>query len=178
MSRLLKFRAFPVWNSDGELKWLEELAGRGYRLVKSWNPVYLFERTEPESVRYCHGFGRIKSKDRNDYFQLYADAGWEHVSSWVGWHYFKSSVATASDADRVTITRNNAKFLKSMALIYLLMIILVSLWVGFSWIRGGYWQTVMLLAGTINIVAFAFGYWLLSYAAKRQLANAERIEIN
>ena len=179
MSRIsVRFRPFPVWNSEGELRWLEDLASRGYRLVKSFNPLYFFKRGEPESVRYCHGFGRVKSRDRDEYLQLYADAGWQHVSSWVGWHYFKSSVATASDMDRITVTRSNAKFLKSMAWIYLIGMVLMILWFGRMWVRG------VIPAGTILFSGgFAIGVWGLCYlgllgAAKRQLANADKILAN
>ena len=174
MSKIsMRFRPFPVWNSDGELMWLEEMARDGYRLVKSLNPIYFFERAEPEAVRYCHGFGRLKSKDRDDYFQLYADAGWQHVSSWVGWHYFKSGVATASDSDRVTVTRHNAKFLKSMAVIYLVGTVLFAFWFGALLLRGASWETA--LAG-ICAGVWAFSYWGLLYARKRQLTNAEKIQ--
>jgi hypothetical protein len=131
----LRFRPFPVWNSEAELRWLEDKAIHGYRLVKSFNPLYIFSRGEPESVRFCHGFTRVRSKDRDEYLQLYADAGWQYISSWVGWHYFKSSVATASDMDKVTVARNNATFLKFLAWIYLVGTVLLIPLFGRIWIR-------------------------------------------
>lgn len=176
-NRAVKFRIFPVWNSDAELKWLEEMASLGYRLVNIWPAIYFFERAKPESVHFCHGFRRVKSKDRDEYFQLYADAGWQYVTSCVGWHFFKSSIATATEMDRATVTRDNAKFLKVMALIYLVMLVLISLWFGFLWIRGvPHYRERFLLLGVISIGSWAFGYWILSYARRRQLANLEKIE--
>jgi hypothetical protein len=173
-NRAVKFRVFPVWKIDAELKWLIEMASLGYRLVKVWPAIYFFERAEPESVHFCHGFRRVKSKDRDEYFQLYADAGWQYVSSCSGWHYFKSSVATATDMDRATVARDNAKFLKYMALIPLAMLILYSLWIGSLWIRGV--SASLLVPGGIVIGSFAFDYLLLSYARRRQLANLEKIQ--
>ena len=176
-NRTVKFRVFPVWKNDAELKWLEEMASLGYRLVKVWPAVYFFERAEPELVHFCHGFRRVKSKDRDEYFQLYADAGWQYVSSCVDWHYFKSSVETASDIDRITVTWDNAKFLKYAALICLVILILYSLWIGFLWNRDVYHDSASLLVpGGIAIGVFALDYLLLSYARRRQLANLEKIQ--
>jgi hypothetical protein len=173
----VKFRVFPVWKMDAELKWLEEMASFGYRLVKVWPTIYFFERAEPESVHFCFGYCRVKSKDRNEYFQLYADAGWQYVSSCVGWHYFRSSVATVTDMDRATVARDNAKFLKYMALICLVVLILYSLWFGFLWIRGLYYNLgSILVPGGIVIGVLSFDYLLLSYARRRQLANLEKIQ--
>jgi len=174
----LKFRPFPVWNSEGELRWLEDHASRGYRLVKSFNPLYIFARSEPESVRFCHGFRCIRSKDRDEYLQLYADAGWQYVSSWVGWHYFKSSVATANDMDRITVARNNAKFLKVMAWFYLVGVVVMAVFYGRMWI-GGVWPIHdILISGGFGIGVIAFCYLGLLGAAKRQLANAEKIRVS
>ena len=176
-NRAVKFRVFPVWNSDAELKWLEEMASLGYRLVKAWPAIYFFECAEPESVHFCFGFRRVRSKDRDEYFQLYADAGWQYISSCVGWHYFKSSVATVTDMDRATVAWDNAKFLKYLALICLVILILYSLCIGFLWIRGVYRDSASLLVpGGIAIGVFALDYLLLSYARRRQLANLEKIQ--
>lgn len=173
----LRFRPFPVWNSEAELRWLEDKASQGFRLVKSFNPLYIFARGEAESVHFCHGFTRVRSKDRDEYLQLYADAGWQYVSSWVGWHYFKSSVATASDMDRITVARNNAKFLKFMAWIYLIGVAVMALFYGRMWIRDVWSTGDILLSGGFGIGVMIFCYLLLLGAAKRQFANAEKIQI-
>ena len=176
-NRAVKFRVFPVWKTDAELKWLEEMASLGYRLVKAWPAIYFFECAEPELVHFCFGFRRVRSKDRDEYFQLYADAGWQYVSSCAGWHYFKSSVATVTDMDRATLAWYNAKFLKYLALICLVILILYSLCIGFLWIRGVYRNSASLLVpGGITIGIIALNYWLLSYARRRQLANLEKIQ--
>jgi hypothetical protein len=104
-------------------------------------------------------------------------AGWQYVSSCGGpWHYFKSSVATVTDMDRATVTRDTAKFLKFMALINLVMLVFYSLWFGFLWIRGVDYDSVVLLEQDgIYIGGWAFGYWIFSYGRRRHLANLEKI---
>ncbi|MFC1841111.1 DUF2812 domain-containing protein [Thermodesulfobacteriota bacterium] len=176
-NRVVKFRIFPVWNMDGELKWLEEMASLGFRLVNVWPAIYFFERTEPESVHFCHGFDQVKFKDRDEYFQLYADAGWQYVSSCAGWHYFKSNVATATDMDKVTVTQDNAKFLKSFALFCLVLTVLYSFFLIGSWITGFYLEGI-LLGGGMGLGCLVFSYLLLSYARRRQLANLKKIQGN
>jgi len=171
----LRFRPFPVWKSEAELRWLEDKAAHGYRLVKSFNPLYIFVRGEPETVRFCHGFTRIRFKDRDEYLQLYADAGWQYVSSWVGWHYFKSSVATASDMDRITVARNNAKFLKAMAWLYLVGVVALALFYARIWITGVWPVGEILLMGGFGIGVLFLCYVGLLGSARRQLANAEKI---
>jgi hypothetical protein len=174
-NRAAKLRFFPVWKKNAQLKWLEEMASLGYRLVKVWPIIYFFERAESESVHFCHGFRWVKSKDRDEHFQFYADAGWQCVSSCVGWHYFKSSVATATDMDRATAARDNAKFLKYMVLIYLVMLILCSWWIGSLWIRGVLYDSFSLAVGIV-IGCLAFDYLVLFYARRRQLANLEKMQ--
>jgi hypothetical protein len=173
----LRFRPFPVWNSEAELRWLEDKASEGLRLIKSFNPLYIFARAEPESVRFCHGFTRVRFGDRDEYLQLYADAGWQYVSSWVGWHYFKSSVATASDIDRVTVATNNARFLKFMAWFYLIAVVVMVLFYGRMWIKDAWPVGDILRSGGIGIGVMLLCYLGLQWSAKRQLANAEKIRI-
>lgn len=170
----VRFRAFPVWNSDGELKWLEEMASLGFRLVKVWPVIYFFERAEPESVHFCHGFCRVRSKDRDEYFQLYADAGWQYISSCLSWHYFKSSVATATDMDRATVIRDNANFFKFMASIYLVLTVLFPFWIGFLWIKGEMGERALLINGVMGIGFLGAAYFILSYVKRRQLANLKK----
>ena len=158
------------------MKWLEEMASLGFRLVRVWPAIYFFERAEPESVHFCHGFGKVKSKDRDEYFQIYADAGWQYVSSILDWHYFRSSVATANDMDRATVIRGNAKFFRFMASIYLVMTVLFPFWIGFLWIKGEMGERALLINGVMGIGFLGAAYFIFSYVSRRQLANLEKIK--
>ena len=174
-NRIVKFRAFGVWESDRELKWLEEMASRGFRLVDVCLVIYFFERAEPESVHFCHGFGRVKFDDWDEYLQLYSDAGWQYVTGTIGWHYFRSSVATYSDTDRATVIQGNAKVLKYFCLLLFGGLIINLFLIVPSLIKGdsSIFQAVLRIG-----VTFVFPYWVLSNARKLQLRNLEKIQRN
>jgi hypothetical protein len=45
----------------------------------------------------------IKSKiDRNDYYQLFDDAGWEHMGEMMSWQYFRKEAKPAEDPEIYT----------------------------------------------------------------------------
>jgi|GEM_PF-765712 len=174
---VFKFKPYPVWKSEQELRWLEDLASKGFRLKHSFNPFYFFEKAEPESVRYCHDFREVRRKDREEFFQLYSDAGWEHVSSWVGWHYFKSKSSSATALDKITSTENNAKFLQFVAKLYILGLVLCALLFTYLLNIGLPWERLIRQA-ILCIISLGGAGWLLVWASKRQYVNADKLRHN
>lgn len=179
--KITKIRAYTIWNDEAELTWLEEMARQGYSLINVWGGIfYRFEQTEPKSVQYCHGFRQVKKGDKDNYLQLYADAGWQHAATHMGWHhYFWSDAENANVMDKETAYRETARILNYMALFYLVgagALILGSVLISITLIPepNGLDITPLLFSAGVCILIF---FWLSS-GKKRQLEKLEKMQSN
>lgn len=83
-----KFKLFFASDIKKEEKWLTEMSSKGLQLIKYRLFSYVFEENHEASYVYQVDF-RPEADD--DYFQLYEDAGWEHVTDAVKlFHYFRT----------------------------------------------------------------------------------------
>ena len=90
MNTLTKFKWFWAWQDEKEEAWLAEMAKEGYHLENLALPgQYTFRQGEPGNYIYRLDFQALRAKDRNSYYQLFADAGWEHIGDMGGWVYFR-----------------------------------------------------------------------------------------
>jgi hypothetical protein len=95
-----RFKWFWAWQDDKEETWLSEMAENGYHLDYVTYPcIYQFRRGEPARFVYRLDYQTLKTKDRESYLQLFADAGWEHVGKMVGWEYFRKSYQNGEAPD-------------------------------------------------------------------------------
>ena len=85
-------RMFFAWEDDREERWLEQMAAAGWHLVKG-GIVFRFRRGEPAAVRYRLDYRERFKLDRDEYYGLFRDAGWEPVGDFFNWHYFRSPAA-------------------------------------------------------------------------------------
>jgi hypothetical protein len=112
---VVRYKFHFVWQDEKEESWLREMAREGLHLVKA-NPFcrYVFRRGAPADIAYRLDYRRRARKDA-DYYQLFQDAGWEHVLSCMGWQYWRKAADgsdpqiftdAASKADRMRRVRN------------------------------------------------------------------------
>jgi hypothetical protein len=87
--RLVRYRFFPLWQEEKQTRWLEEMARQGWHLEKVMLRRYTFLRGEPAEVLYRLDFIRLWGTKRQEYFDLFRDAGWEHVARMGKRHYFR-----------------------------------------------------------------------------------------
>jgi Protein of unknown function (DUF2812) len=84
-----KFKWFWAWQDDKEETWLEEMSRQGLHLQSPGLPgMYYFESGEPRDYVYRLDFNN-SYKNRNEYLQIFQDAGWKHVGRLGGWDYFR-----------------------------------------------------------------------------------------
>lgn len=95
-----KNRWFWPWQDEQEESWLSELARQGLHLQKpDIFGTYTFRTAEPCEVVYRLDFTRLKKTERENYWQLFQDAGWEHVGEMSGWQYFRRPVRPGESAE-------------------------------------------------------------------------------
>jgi hypothetical protein len=111
--KVVRYKLHFVWQDDKEERWLREMSRQGLHLVKA-NILcrYVFRRGAPADVAY-----RLDYRRRRDpgYYQLFQDAGWEHVLSCMNWEYWRKAANGAepeiftdavSKADRLRRVRS------------------------------------------------------------------------
>ena len=87
---LSKRKWFWAWQDEKEEAWLTEMAQQGLHLHDVPFPgKYQFKSGEPADYVYRLDYQSLKTKDKDSYLQLFADAGWEHVGEMGGWVYFR-----------------------------------------------------------------------------------------
>ena len=87
-----KSKWFWAWQDDKEEVWLGEMSRQGLHLQHPGAfGQYTFEQGEPREYVYRLDFV-INAQKNPDYYQLFRDAGWEHVGELGGWQYWCKEV--------------------------------------------------------------------------------------
>jgi hypothetical protein len=87
--RLVRYRFFPLWQEEKQTHWLEEMAHQGWHLEKVILFRYTFLQGTPAEILYRLDFIRLWGTKKQEYFDLFHDAGWEHVTRMGKRHYFR-----------------------------------------------------------------------------------------
>src|SRR5512136_684175 len=84
-----KTKWFWGWQDDREEEWLGEMSRQGWHLVRAAAfGQYTFAQGERREYTYRLDFVPGTRK-KEDYYQLFRDAGWEHVGEMSGWQYWR-----------------------------------------------------------------------------------------
>ena len=95
MEKKVVYRIATIADYDREALYLREMHAQGWKLkeVSYSNLVvavkYTFEKCQPEQVAYQLDFYPMKKSERASYLQLFKDCGWEHITDFNGFSYFR-----------------------------------------------------------------------------------------
>jgi len=95
MEKKIVYRIFTIADYDREALYLRKMHAEGWKLkeVTYSNLVvavkYTFEKCQPEQVSYQLDFYPMKKSERASYLQLFKDCGWEHITDFNGFSYFR-----------------------------------------------------------------------------------------
>ncbi|GGA78303.1 DUF2812 domain-containing protein [Ornithinibacillus halotolerans] len=93
-----KFKLWLAPNISKEEEWLTEMSQKGLHLTKYRFFTYHFEEDPTKSYTYQIDF---RQGAKYDYFQLYKDAGWDHITEVIGvFHYFRTE-STNSEVKKI-----------------------------------------------------------------------------
>jgi hypothetical protein len=116
-----KFKLWLVWQDEEHQQWLQDMAAQGLHL-RSTNTfcIHTFERGAPADVAYRWDVRYTGPKA--EYQQLFRDAGWELVTSTVGWHCWRKPRAAGVNTEIFTQRADNAaKYLRVIRLLALVV---------------------------------------------------------
>lgn len=95
MEKKIVYRIFTIADYDREALYLRKMHAEGWKLkeVSYSNLVvavkYTFEKCQPEQVSYQLDLYPMKKSERASYLQLFKDCGWEHITDFNGFSYFR-----------------------------------------------------------------------------------------
>ena len=106
MEKKVVYRITTIADYDREALYLGEMHAKGWKLRKVSYSIllfvvkYTFEKCQPEQVSYQLDFYPMKKSERASYLQLFKDCGWEHITDFNGFSYFrKAHFEIESDAE-------------------------------------------------------------------------------
>ena len=95
MEKKVVYRIATIADYDREALYLRKMHAEGWKLkeVTYSNLVvavkYTFEKCQPEQVSYQLDFYPMRKSYRASYLQLFKDCGWEHITDFNGFSYFR-----------------------------------------------------------------------------------------
>ena len=97
-----EFRYYTIMEYDKEERYLQKRHSEGWKFLEVTGiGMYHFEKCEPEGVVYQLDYNQEGIADRGEYIQMFADCGWEHVTDYVGYSYFRKPVAEMSSEEEI-----------------------------------------------------------------------------
>ena len=95
MEKKIVYRIFTIADYDREALYFREMHAKGWKLRKVSYSIllfavkYTFEKCQSEQVSYQLDFYPMKTSERTSYLQLFKDCGWEHITDFNGFSYFR-----------------------------------------------------------------------------------------
>ena len=95
MEKKIVYRIFTIADYEREALYFREMHAEGWKLRKVSYSIllfavkYTFEKCHPEQVSYQLDFYPMENSERTYYLQLFKDCGWEHITDFNGFSYFR-----------------------------------------------------------------------------------------
>ncbi len=125
-----RFKWFWAWQDEKEEDWLRAMSQQGWHLVSA-KPfgVYYFRGGDKSDFVYRLDY-QTNKKDRDNYLQIFHDAGWEYVGEMSGWQYFRKRVDAGESPEIYTDPASKAikykRVLTYLGFIEIFMVVILS----------------------------------------------------
>lgn len=97
MEKKVVYRICTIADYDREAFYLREMHAKGWKLRKVSYSIllfvvkYTFKKCQPEQVSYQLDFYPMEKSERASYLQLFKDCGWEHITGFNSFSYFRKA---------------------------------------------------------------------------------------
>ena len=97
MEKKIVYRIFTIADYEREALYFREMHAEGWKLRKVSYSIllfavkYTFEKCHPEQVSYQLDFYPMEKSERTSYLQLFKDCGWEHITDFNSFSYFRKA---------------------------------------------------------------------------------------
>ena len=95
MEKKIVYRIFTIADYEREALYFREMHAKGWKLRKVSYSIllfavkYTFEKCQSEQVSYQLDFYPMEKSERASYLQLFKDCGWEHITDFNSFSYFR-----------------------------------------------------------------------------------------
>lgn len=95
MEKKIVYRIFTIADYEREALYFREMHAKGWKLRKVSYSIllfavkYTFEKCHPEQVSYQLDFYPMEKSERVSYLQLFKDCGWEYITDFNSFSYFR-----------------------------------------------------------------------------------------
>ena len=98
----MKLAFFTIPEYEKEQDWLREQHKAGWKLENATMPCfYKFRKCQPEEVVYQLDYNKDGLAQKDEYVQMFADCGWEHITDMLGYSYFRKPVSEMVDNEEI-----------------------------------------------------------------------------
>ena len=122
-----KIKWFFPSQDEQEEAWLSSMSQRGWHLASVGLPcTYRFRAGEPRDYVYRLDYQTFPKKDKQEYQQLFRDAGWEYIGEMSAWQYFRKEVKEEESLEIFTDVESKiAKYKRILAFLWFFWIVLI-----------------------------------------------------
>lgn len=175
MSTVRKIRWFWSWNDQEEEKWLRDMSAQGLHLKAVENPCfYIFEQGEPQNYVYKLDYffnnamfnnvgwfalakeSKAVKEAREEYHQLFKDAGWHYLGTSRGWRYFRQAEQTGRMQELYTDQASKGERYRRQIVYQLLLLVMIAFYAVVPWLERLPTTAVDNIAIFTVVLAFAF----------------------
>ena len=190
MEKKIVYRIFTIADYEREALYFREMHAKGWKLrevsysILLFAVKYTFEKCQPEQVSYQLDFYPMENSERASYLQLFKDCGWEHITYFNGFSYFRK-LHSGIESDAEFEIYNDAagklamvKRILTRRMLPILLLFLALLPVFSKFVAGGSsfsWEMflIVIIDGVLLIVhaiQISYIFWRLSQKWK-ELSN-------
>ena len=114
MEKKIVYRIFTIADYEREALYFREMHAKGWKLRKVSYSIllfvvkYTFEKCQPEQVSYQLDFYPMEKSERTSYLQLFKDYGWEHITDFNSFSYFRKAHSKVESATEFEIYNDAA----------------------------------------------------------------------
>ena len=134
MEKKIVYRIFTIADYEREALYFREMHAKGWKLRKVSYSIllfvvkYTFEKCQPEQVSYQLDFYPMEKSERASYLQLLKDCGWEHITDFNSFSYFRkahSEIESAAEFDIYNDTTNKLDMVNRILRLRLVPVLLL-----------------------------------------------------
>ncbi|MDU6724686.1 MAG: DUF2812 domain-containing protein [Streptococcus mitis] len=134
MEKKIVYRIFTIADYEREALYFREMHAKGWKLRKVSYSIllfavkYTFEKCQPEQVSYQLDFYPMEKSERTSYLQLFKDYGWEHITDFNSFSYFRkahSKVESATEFEIYNDATNKLDMVNRILIMRMLPILLL-----------------------------------------------------
>lgn len=97
-----EFRYFTITEYDKEQQYLSRRHKEGWKFTSVTGiGQYHFEKCEPEEVVYQLDYNQEGNINQQEYTRMFEDCGWEYITTYVGYAYFRKPVAEMKEEEEI-----------------------------------------------------------------------------